>query len=710
MNSKVKNLLGALTVSTIMNANLTAETKSVFKYPEAKKENIVEDFHGTKVSDPYRWLEDPNSEKTKSWIDEQNKLTQEYLYSSDVKEKVKNRITELWNYPKYSVPYKEGDKYFFYKNDGLQNQSVLYMEDTLESDPTEVLDPNKWSADGTVALGSISFSKDGKYLAYGYSKSGSDKQDIKIKDTTTLKDLPETIKWCKFAGIAWKKDNSGFFYNRYPKEGEVAPEDMSNYVKIFFHKLGTDQSEDVLVYKDDSRKELGFYPLMTLDKEYLILDTYHGTAPENMLYYRKADSDGDFIKLIPYEDASYSYIYNEGDIFYIKTSYNSPKERIVAVDLKNPARENWKEIIPESEDVMSTVYVINNKFVVLYMHNAYHKLKMFDLKGNFLEEIKLPTLGTVEALDGKPDGNEMFIRFTSFTYPSQAFRYDFEKKELKEFRKSVIKFNPDDYETKQVFYPSKDGTKVSMFIAHKKGLKLDGTNPTWLYGYGGFDVSLTPTFSIPRVVWLENGGVFAIPNLRGGGEYGEEWHKAGMLEKKQNVFDDFISAGEWLIENKYTSKEKLAINGGSNGGLLVGACMVQRPDLFGAVVCSVPVLDMLRYHKFTVGRYWIPEYGNAESNSEHFKFMYAYSPLHNIKKGVKYPSLLITTADTDDRVVPSHALKFAATIQELNGSENPMLIRVETKAGHGAGKPTSKVIEEQSDIFAFLYKSLKVKL
>jgi prolyl oligopeptidase len=687
---------------------MTAKAQN-FKYPDAPLDNVVDNYHGINIHDYYRWLEDPESEKTRTWVEAENKVTRAYLNTFKGRERIRKRLTELWNYPKYSVPTKEGRRYFFFKNDGLQNQSVLYMQDTLDSEPVLLLDPNQLSKDGTVALSTQKFNKDGTLLAYGLSQSGSDRQDIKIRNIDTGRDYDEVIKWCKFAGIAWKNDNSGFYYNRYPEPGTVSAEDESNYSQVFWHKLGTDQQKDKLVYEDKKRKELGFFPFISDDGKYLFLHVYNGTASENQLYYREVESNAPFIKLLDKEDASYEYVDNEGPVFFIKTNLDAPRERVMAIDSRHPERKNWQELIPENQDVISNVNVINNQFVVAYMHNAYHLIKIFSLAGKFTKEITLPTLGSLEGLSGRREDSEMFIKFTSFTYPSSIFRYDFSSGKLASFRDSEINFDPSAYETKQVFYPSKDGTKVSMFLTYKKGLKLDGNNPAFLYGYGGFNVNLTPAFSISRLVWLEEGGVFAVANLRGGGEYGEEWHKAGMLEKKQNVFDDFIAAAEWLIREKYTNRAKLAINGGSNGGLLVAATMVQRPDLFGAVVCSVPVIDMLRYHKFTVGRYWIPEYGNAEANPEQFKFMYAYSPLHNIKKGVSYPPTLITTADTDDRVVPAHGKKFAAALQAANKGENPILIRVEMKAGHGAGKPTSKVIDEQADIYAFLFKTFGMK-
>ena len=667
------------------------------------KGDTVEDYHGTKVADPYRWLEDPESDETKAWVEEQNEVTFDYLKSIPYREQIRERLTKLWDYPKYSAPYKKGGRYFFSKNDGLQNQSVLYMQETLESEPVLVLDPNTFSADGTVALTGSSLSEDGRLLAYGTSSSGSDWQENRIRRIDDGSDYPEVIRWCRFAGIAWRHDNAGFYYNRWPEPGTVPQEDQSNYSRVYWHTLDTPQDEDKLVYERPDAKELSFSPSITDDGAYLVLIVWHGTDSENRLYYREVNSDGPFVRLLDDADAMYSVVGNSGPIFYIHTDLDAPRGRIIAIDLRSPERQHWQEIVPQKDDVIAFASMINGQFVVTYMHDAHHQMMIYDLDGSFEHEIPLPTLGSVVEISGKPEDTEMFVSFTSYLFPPTTYHYDFPSSALTLFRRPEVQFDTDDYETVQVFYPSKDGTRIPMFLTYKKGLQLDGNNPTFLYGYGGFNISLTPAFAVSRLLWLEHGGIFALANLRGGNEYGEEWHKAGMLEKKQNVFDDFIAAGEWLIAHKYTSTPKLAINGGSNGGLLVSACMVQRPDLYGAVVCAVPVIDMLRYHKFTIGRFWTGEYGNAELNAEHFKFMYAYSPLHNIKDGVAYPATLILSADTDDRVVPAHAKKFAARLQEANGGPNPILLRIETKAGHGLGKPTAKVIEEMTDTYAFLF-------
>ncbi len=682
-----------------------------YNYPKAKKIDVIDDYHGTKIADPYRWMENPEDEDLKEWISKENELTYRFLRENTYFSKIKKEMKRRWNYPSYSVPGKHGGKYFFYKNEGLQNHSVLYMQDSLNGKAKVLLDPNQWDKEGTLALAGISFSKDAKYMAYLQSKNGSDWRNIKIMEVETGKEFDEVLKRCRFSVVTWKhNDDSGFYYTRFPWENEVAPEDENSYHKVYWHKLGTPQSEDILIYEDKTDKELSFYPIISVDGKYLILSIGKGTEMKNKIYYRKIeDENGKFIKLFDKMDASYEYLFNEGTTFYFLTDKNAPNERIFSVDIQNSAEENRKEIIPETDDKIEDARVINKHFVIKYMHNVYSQLKIFDLKGNYIKEIKLPALGTIWSISGKWDDFEMFYKFTSFLYPPTIYRFDFRTGESEVFKKAQIDIPTNKYVTKQIFYKSKDGTKVPMFLVHKKDLELNGENPVILEGYGGFDISSLPYFSITNLFWVEKGGIYVLANLRGGGEFGEEWHKAGMLEKKQNVFDDFISAAEWLIENKYTNSEKLAIRGGSNGGLLVAACMIQRPELFGAVLCHVPVIDMLRYHKFTVGRYWIPEYGNAEENPEHFDFMIKYSPLHNIKDNVCYPPTLIFTADTDDRVVPAHADKFAATLQEKDCGENPILIRVEQKAGHGHGKPIHKLLDEISDEYSFLFKIFNMK-
>jgi prolyl oligopeptidase len=678
------------------------------KPPVARRDDIVENYHGTPVADPYRWLEDASSPETLAWVEAENAVTEEFLSSIPQREQLRQRLTQLWNYPKYSVPIKRGEHYFFTYNSGLQNQAVLYGQESLQSEPRQILDPNTFSEDGTAALTNSAFSKDGSLLTYGISYHGSDWQELHVRRVNDLADYSEVIRWCKFSSIAWKHDNSGFYYNRLPEPGTVPEEDQSNYSRVYWHAINTPQEQDILVYERPDFKELSFSPSITYDGTYLLLDVWHGTDPKNRLYYRPVESDGPFIRLLDEADATYHFIGNDGPIFYIRTNLNAPRYRIIAIDIAHPERENWRELIPEQQDTMAFVRLVNSQFVVTYLHDAHHETKIYNLDGSYVRDIPLPALGSIVGISGKPDQTEMFLDFTSYLYPPTIYRYDFTNNTLSLLHGAKLDFDTDAYETRQVFYTSKDGTRIPMFLTHKKGLELNGNNPTLLYSYGGFDVSLTPSFLASTLVWLEHGGIYAVANLRGGGEYGEEWHQAGVLDRKQNVFDDFIAAAEWLIANKYTNTSRLAIQGGSNGGLLVAACMVQRPDLYGAILCHVPVIDMLRYHKFSVGRYWVSDYGNAEANPEHFRFLYAYSPLHNVKEGVSYPPTLILAADTDDRVVPAHAKKFAATLQAANGGENPILLRIETKAGHGMGKPTTKLIEERADVLAFLFKVLKM--
>jgi prolyl oligopeptidase len=678
-------------------------------YPPARKDSIVDIYHGVKVPDPYRWLEDADSPETLAWVTQQNKLTSSFLAAVAAREKIKTRLTNLLNYPRYSSPGKKGDRYFFWKNDGLQNQSVLYMQQTLQSEPAVVINPNLLSPDGTVAVTEAALSEDGTLLAYAISRRGSDQQEIKIRSVDSGDDYNEVLKWCRFTDIAWKHNNQGFFYNRYPEPNSVPPEDLVNYNRLYWHRLATPQSEDLLIYERPDFKELHFAPLITEDGKYLILHVYYGTDPKNRIYYRPAAGTHPFVRLLDDADARYDFIGNIGTLFYFNTDLDAPRGCIIAINIENPARENWRKILPQQEDVIDYVALINNHLVVLYLHDVHHQVKFYNPIGTFVRDVALPTLGRVRGLSGKQRDIEMFFSFTSFLFPTTNYRYDFLIDELTVLHKPQIDFDTSAYETKQVFYNSKDGTRIPMFITHKKDIALDGSNPTLLYGYGGFNISLKPFFSVSVLTWLEQGGVYVVANLRGGAEYGEEWHKAGMLDKKQNVFDDFIAAAEFLCENKYTNPRRLAIRGGSNGGLLVAACMLQRPDLFGSVICQVPVADMLRYHKFTVGHHWMPEYGSAEASPEQFRYLYAYSPLHNIEAGVEYPPILITSADTDDRVVPAHAKKFAAALQEKCAGRNPILLRVETKAGHGRGKPMTKIIEEYADVYAFLFKTLNME-
>jgi prolyl oligopeptidase len=690
----------------------TSVMAQTFTYPKAKKVDHVDDYHGTKVADPYRWLENPDADDTRAWVEAENKLTFAFLDQIPQRAKLKERLTKLWNYEKYLPPFKEGGRYFYYKNDGLQNQNVLYVTDTLEGAPRVLLDPNKLSVDGTVALSGLAISHDGKLMAYSLSSSGSDWQEWKVRDVTSGKDLEDHLKWSKFSGASWTLDNKGFFYSRYDEPNEKTKlEDANYFQKLYYHRIGTRQAEDVLVYERKDQKEWGFGGSVTEDGRYLIINVWQGTSPKNLLFYKDLKTkDAKVVELVKDFEASYSFIGNDGGIFYFRTDLKAPRGRVIAIHTEKPEKTNWQELVAESTDTIdgeSGVSFVNDQFIVPYLKDARSNIKVFDQRGKLIREVELPGIGTVQGFGGKRKDKETFYLFTGFTTPTTVYRYDLPAGKSTVWRAPKVDFNPNDYETKQVFYTSKDGTKIPMFITHKKGLKLDGNNPTYLYAYGGFNVSLTPAFSISNLVWMEMGGVYAQPNLRGGGEYGEAWHEAGTKLKKQNVFDDFIAAAQWLIANNYTSTPKLAIGGGSNGGLLVGACMTQRPDLFGAALPAVGVMDMLRFQKFTIGWAWTSDYGSSD-NADDFQALYKYSPLHNIKPGTAYPPTLVTTADHDDRVVPAHSFKFAATMQEAQVGSQPILIRIETKAGHGAGKPTAKIIEEIADKWGFLVKVLRM--
>ncbi len=679
-----------------------------FTYPTSPQVNQTDDYHGKTIVDPYRWLEDPQSAETQAWIEAQNQVTFSFLKGSAIRADLEQRLTQLWNYEKFGMPFKQADRYFYFKNDGLQNQSVLYTLLDLEAEPRVLLDPNQLSEDGTVALSGLSISEDGRLMAYGLSASGSDWQEWRVRDVETGQDLEDHLKWIKFSGASWTHDGAGFFYSRYDEPTANAQLEEANYYqKLYYHRLGTAQAEDRLIYERPDQKEWGFGGGVTEDGQYLIISVWLGTDPKNLLFYKDlSQPDSPVVELISSFEASYSLIDNDGSIFWLQTDWEAPRSRVIAIDIHNPERSQWHEIIPQAAETLEGVGLLNNQFVASYLKDAHTQVKIFDLEGSFVREVELPGVGSAGGFGGKRDDTDTFYSFTSYTQPNSIYRYNMQTGESSLFRQPSLDFSPDDYETRQIFYSSKDGTQIPMFISHKKGLKLDGQNPTILYGYGGFNISLTPSFSPSTIVWMELGGVYAVPNLRGGGEYGEEWHQAGMKLNKQNVFDDFIAAAEWLIAQEYTASAKLAISGGSNGGLLVGACMTQRPELFAAALPAVGVLDMLRFHQFTIGWAWCSEYGSAENAAE-FEALYAYSPLHNLKPGTAYPATLITTADHDDRVVPAHSFKFAAALQAAHAGDQPVLIRIETKAGHGAGKPTTKVIEELADRFAFLLKVLQ---
>jgi len=700
-------LVGCVTVFFMTDASAVRTS-----YPDTRKTEQVDDYFGTKVADPYRWLEDDNSPETAAWVAAQNKVTFAFLEQIPARERLRKRLTELWNYERYGQPVKEGDYYIFTKNNGLQNQSVLYKARRLDAAPDVLLDPNTLSADGTVALSSVVMSQDGKYLAYSTAASGSDWNEWHVRDVATSKDLSDHLKWSKFSGAGWLPDNSGFFYSRFaePKAGDEL-QGINKNMKVYFHKLGTPQSADTLVYERPDKPDWGFDPDVTEDGRFVVINTTEGTATENRVFLKDLTKPNAPIEpFLDKFDAAYLVVGNDADRFYVLTDKDAPRSRLVAIDRKAPDASAWKTLIAEAptRDVLASVRMAGSRFVATWRSDAHELLRIYRADGTFERDVKLPTLGSITGVTAKRKSSEVFYGFNSYTMPTTVYRYDAEKGDGQVFRQPKVAFDPAQYDTAQVFYASKDGTRIPMFITSKKGLARNGQNPTILYGYGGFDISLSPTFTAANMAWLEMGGVYAVANLRGGGEYGKEWHDGGRLNNKQNVFDDFIAAAEYLIKEKYTSTPKLAIRGGSNGGLLVGACMTQRPELFGAALPAVGVMDMLRFHRFTIGWAWKSDYGSSETK-DGFDTLIKYSPLHNLKPGTRYPATLVTTADHDDRVVPAHSFKFAAALQAAQAGDAPTLIRIETKAGHGAGKPTSKQIEESADIFAFLTKVLNVE-
>jgi len=677
-------------------------------YPQPRMQAQTDDYHGVQVADPYRWMEDLDGAETKAWVDAENKVTYDYLAEIPCRSRIKDRLTRMWNYERFGLPEREGQRYFISRNNGLQNQGVIYTMDSLDGTMHELLDPNALSKDGTIALSGMSASDDGNLMAYGLSSGGSDWQEWRVRDVRTGKDLPDLIQWVKFSGASWAKDGSGFYYSRFdaPKPGEER-EQTNYFQKLYFHKLGTPQSQDVLVYHRPDQKEWEFSGGVTDDGAYLVISISQGTERKNRVYLQELkNGTASVTPMLDAFDAEYDYVGNDGSLFYFRTDNGAPRGRLIAVDSRNASESNWKELVPQNSETLRGVSLVGNQFFCSYMKDACTQVRVVDTRGAAVREVALPGLGTAGGFGGHRVDTETFYSYTSFNQPTTIYRHDLATGQSTIFRQPKVRCSPDDYEVKQVFYTSKDGTRIPMFVAHRKGLALDGNTPTLLYGYGGFNAALTPTFSIPNLVWMDMGGVYAMPNLRGGGEYGKEWHEAGRKLHKQNVFDDFIAAAEWLIANKYTRSEKLAISGASNGGLLIGACMTQRPELFGAALPAVGVLDMLRFQKHTIGWAWVSDYGCSD-NPEEFRCLYAYSPLHNLKPGTKYPATLITTGDHDDRVVPSHSFKFAAALQRVHASPTtPTLIRIETRAGHGAGKPTAKIIEEQADKLAFLARVL----
>lgn len=703
--------LSYLAAALSLTSSLFAEDADL-TYPQTKTVNQVDTYHGVNVADPYRWLEDDVrvSEDVADWVTQQNEVTFAYLKSIPERDRIEKRITELWNYERIGAPFKAGGRYYFFRNDGLQNQSVLFMQPTLADEPTVLLDPNTWSDDGTIALAGVEFSDDGRYVAYGIQDSGSDWRTWKVREIESGSVLTDEIEWIKYAGIAWTPDSKGFFYSRYaePNDGE-AFQSLTLNQKVYYHRIGESQSDDALIYERPDEPEWGFRPHVTEDGRYLILTCSKGTDDRYRIFVKDLlQPKSQPFALIDNFDYEYSIAGNDGSRLFFQTNLDAPLRRVIAIDVENPGPENWQEIVTESTDTLSDTNIVGGHIVCTYLKDARTAVRFYSLAGQFVRDVDFPSIGTAYGFNGQQDDTETFYSFSSFATPPSTYRYDISTGQSEFLRQSDVDFDPSDYETSQVFYESKDGTRVPMFLCHRKGVTLDGSNPTLLYGYGGFNISLTPYFSVSRLAWMEMGGVFAMPNLRGGGEYGEPWHKAGTKLQKQNVFDDFIAAAEWLIDNKFTSRKKLAIMGGSNGGLLVGACMTQRPELFGACLPAVGVMDMLRFQEFTAGRFWVDDYGSS-ADPEEFQTLLRYSPYHTVKPGTAYPPTLVTTADTDDRVVPRHSFKFAARLQACHAGPNPVLIRIETRAGHGSGKPTAMKIEEVADEWAFLVKNLDIR-
>ncbi len=682
-------------------------------YPDTRRVDQVDVYHGIEVADPYRWLESDvrASEEVAAWVAAQNGTTFAYLEAIPERARIRERLTALWNYEKYSSPFKAGGRYYYAKNDGLQNQSVIYVMEALDGEPQVLLDPNTWSEDGTTSLAGLAFSDDGRYAAYAKSEAGSDWRTWQVMEIASRKTLEDTVKWVRFSGVSWTKDGRGFFYSRFPEpeEGEKH-QGLALNQKLYYHRVGTPQDADPLVYYRPDQPEWGYGGRVTEDGRYLIIHVWRGAEPRNRVMYRDLTEPYALpVDLIGEFENEFGFVGNDGPVFYFYTNYKAPRKRVIAIDTRNPDKERWREIIPERDEPLDGVRLVANMFVGHYLKDARTEVTMYAMDGTKVRDVTFPGIGSAWGFDGKRTDTETFYVFSSFATPPSIYRYDMLTGESALMRRADVDVKPDDYEVKQVFYESQDGTRVPMFICHKQGIDLDSANPTLLYGYGGFGNALTPGFSVSRVLWMQMGGVFAMANLRGGGEYGEEWHDAGRGANRQNAFDDFIAAAEWLCANGYTRPDRLAIQGGSNGGLLVGAVMTQRPDLFGACLPAVGVMDMLRFHKFTAGRFWVQEYGSSD-DPELFPVLHAYSPYHRIKEGTRYPATLITTADTDDRVVPAHSFKFAAALQHAQAGPEPVLIRIETRAGHGAGKPTAMIIGETADQYAFLAKVLEMAM
>jgi prolyl oligopeptidase len=707
MKKNTKMIVIYLVLGLFIFASTGAQEPRI-KYPVTKKVDQVDDYFGTKVEDPYRWLEEMNSPGTRQWINAQVEVTEKYLSSIEFRPRLKARFTELWNYEKYSYPTKEGEYYIFHKNDGLQEQDVVYMQKGLEGKPEVLLDPNTFSKDGSISLTDLSFSKNQDYLSYGISRGGSDWQEFYVMEVKTRGKMNDHIQWVKFSSTSWYRD--GFFYSRYdepPKDADKLKVKVQDQ-KIYYHKQGTPQSEDKLIFQDSRNPQRIYIGSTTDDERYLLITVLEGSSDHNLFYYKNLEKDSPVTPVIDKPIGHFKVVDETSGKFLLVTDYEAPNYKLVLIDPQKPQKEHWETIIPESTDKLDFVSYVGGRLIASYLKDANTRVSVFDVKGKKLYDVQLPGIGTAWGFSGKREDNEVFYTFTSFTTPAAIYRYNIKENKSELFRKSNAKFNAEAYETRQVFYESKDKTRVPLFIVHKKGLPMSGQNPTMLYGYGGFNVPIRPSFRISIIPLLENGGVYAAACLRGGDEYGEKWHRAGMLEKKQNVFDDFIAAAEYLVRTGYTSPQKLAIMGASNGGLLVGAVMNQRPDLFKVAIPDVGVMDMLRFHKFTIGWAWVGEYGSSE-NPEQFKYLYKYSPLHNIKAGVEYPAALVNTADHDDRVFPAHSFKYIATLQEKYKGKNPVLIRIETQVGHGAGTATSKSIQLYTDIYSFMFYNMNIK-
>jgi prolyl oligopeptidase len=683
------------------------------EYPQTATGDVIDNYHGVNVADPYRWLEDDvrESEDVKNWIDAQNAVTFAYLESIEERELIKKRLTELWDFERFGMPNKEGGRYYYSYNDGLQNQDVIFVQSSLDDETTLLIDPNTWSDDGTVALASYYPSPDGRHVAYLVQDGGSDWRQARVMDVETGKVLDDELEWLKFTGLAWAGDASGFYYSRYPETSEdVKFQSLNMNHAVYFHRLGTAQEEDTLVIAHPDNPEWGYSANVTDDGEHLVITVWQGTDNRYQIMHQDlTDPDAAPRFLIEGFDHDYTLVGNVGDELFFRTNKDAPRNRLIAIDVNNPQPRNWREIIPQADDVLDGVSLVGGKIIADYMQDAQTVVKVFDPDGNQTGTVNLPGIGTAYGFNGKFDDPETFFSYTSYDTPTTVNRLDVSTGDVTVFRKPDVDFDSEDYVVKQVFFESKDGTRVPMFIAHRKDIEIDGNTPTMLYGYGGFNISLTPGFSITRLAWMEMGGVYAVANMRGGGEYGEEWHKAGTRLQKQNVFDDFIAAAEYLIEEGYTNPSKLSIFGGSNGGLLVGAVTNQRPELFGAAIPAVGVMDMLRFHEFTAGRFWVDDYGSSEDPGE-FQALLAYSPYHNAKPGTEYPAVLVTTADTDDRVVPGHSFKYAAAMQQAQAGDAPVLIRIETRAGHGSGKPTDMIIQDYADRWAFLVRNLGMRL